>query len=673
MFIFCFVYFYIYIEFLLVDLIICVLVKLDQVDLKKVKQVNLFSCVVELKLLVLVVIDLNNLFVLVKFYKVVEIVGIKLIVGVDIMIVEEGMIFWCMILFCCDCEGYLSFFCLLICVWMEGYCLEGGVVVYLDWFKVGCYNLFVLVGCDSLVGCFVGEGCYDFVEQQFVDWQCVFGDGLYLELICIGCEGEEVFNQFVFQVVGQCGLFVVVSNDVCFLQLEDFSVYEVCVCIFFGCVFDDFKCLCDYSDQQYFKFFEEMCVLFVDIFDVIDNMFVFVQCCNVEMCLGIYFLFNYLVLENEMLDSWICSELCKGLDVWLEKNLLVEGKICVDYVECLEFEFVIIIKMGFFGYFLIVVDFIQWGKNQGILIGFGCGFGVGLLVVWVLQIIDFDLILYNLLFEWFFNFECVLMFDFDIDFCMDCCDEVIDYVVCKYGCEWVSQIIIYGMMVVKVVVCDFGCVFGFLYGLVDGVFKLILNILGILFKDVMGEGKDLEMVLFELIQCYQFEDDVCDFIDLVCQFEDFICNVGKYVGGVVIVFELLVEFCLLFVEYDEGGCGCNLVIQFDKNDVEEIGLVKFDFFGLCMLIIIDWVVKVINKCYVCVGILLVDIIVLLFDDVLIYKDIFVNGNIGVVFQFEFLGMCCLLKDVCFDCFEDLIVLVLLYWFGLMDLIFFFNV
>lgn len=268
------------------------------------------------------------------------------------------------------------------------------------------------------------------------------------------------------------------------------------------------------------------------------------------------------------------------------------------------------------------------------------------------------------------------MFDFDIDFCMDCCDEVIDYVVCKYGCECVSQIIIYGIMVVKVVVCDFGCVFGFLYGLVDGVFKLIFNILGIYLKDVLGKGKEgfsLEMVLVELIQCYEIEDDVCDLIDLVLQLEDLICNVGKYVGGVVIGFELLSEFCLLYVEYDENGFGKNLVIQFDKNDVEEVGLVKFDFFGLCMLIIIDWVVKVINKCYECVGILLVDIVVILFDDVFIYKDIFVNGNIGVVFQFEFLGMCCLLKDVCFDCFEDLIVLVLLYCFGLMDLIFLFNV
>ncbi|MFI8573186.1 DNA polymerase III subunit alpha, partial [Stenotrophomonas bentonitica] len=663
-----FVHLHVHTEFSLADSTIRVPAKPDQADPKKAKQANLLSRAVELKLPALAVTDLNNLFALVKFYKAAETVGIKPIAGADIMIAEEGMTPWRMTLLCRDREGYLSLSRLLTRAWMEGHRPEGGVAVHPEWLKAGCHNLFALAGRDSLAGRLAGDGRHDLAEQQLADWQRVFGDGLHLELTRTGRDGEEAFNQFALQAAGQRGLPVIASNDVRFLQPEDFNAHEARVCISSGRVLDDPKRPRDYSDQQYLKSAEDMCALFADIPDAIDNTLALAERCNIEMRLGTYFLPNYPVPEDETLDSWICSESRKGLEARLEKNPLAPGKTRADYFERLEFELATIIKMGFPGYFLIVADFIQWGKNQGIPIGPGRGSGAGSLVAWALQITDLDPIPYNLLFERFLNPERVSMPDFDIDFCMDRRDEVIDYVARKYGRDRVSQIITYGTMAAKAVVRDSGRVLGFPYGLVDGVSKLIPNILGISLKDAMGEGKDSEMASPELIQRYQNEDDVRDLIDLARQLEDLTRNAGKHAGGVVIAPEPLAEFCPLFAEHDEGGRGRNPVTQFDKNDVEEIGLVKFDFLGLRTLTIIDWAVKAINKRHERAGIPPVDITALPLDDVPTYKDIFANGNTGAVFQFESSGMRRLLKDARPDRFEDLIALVSLYRPGPMDLI-----
>ncbi|RZA29551.1 MAG: DNA polymerase III subunit alpha, partial [Lysobacteraceae bacterium] len=275
---------------------------------------------------------------------------------------------------------------------------------------------------------------------------------------------------------------------------------------------------------------------------------------------------------------------------------------------------------------------------------------------------------YNLLFERFLNPERVSMPDFDIDFCMDRRDEVIDYVARKYGRERVSQIITYGTMAAKAVVRDAGRVLGFTYGLVDSVAKLIPNILGITLKDAMGEGKDSEMASPDLIQRYQVEDDVRDLMDLARQLEDLTRNAGKHAGGVVIAPSPLSDFCPLFAEHDEGGRGRNPVTQFDKDDVEAVGLVKFDFLGLRTLTIIDWAVKAINARHAREGLSPIDITTIPLDDASVYRDVFANGNTGSVFQFESSGMRRALKDAKPDRFEDLIALNALYRPGPMDMI-----
>ncbi|CTP84234.1 DNA polymerase III subunit alpha [Xanthomonas graminis] len=668
-----FAHLHVHTEFSLADSTIRVPEKPDQADPKKAKQANLLSRAVELELPALAVTDLNNLFALVKFYKAAEGVGIKPIAGADLLIADSaGETPWRLTVLCRNRDGYLSLSRLLTRAWLEGHRNEGGVAIRPEWLQTGSDNLFALAGRNSLAGRLASEGRHDLAEQQLADWQRIFGDGLHLELTRTGRDGEEAFNQFALHAAGTRGLPVVASNDVRFLYASDFAAHEARVCISSGRVLDDPKRPRDYSDQQYLKSSEEMAALFADIPDALDNTLALAQRCNIEMQLGTYFLPAYPVPDNETLDSWIRSQSRDGLAARLEKNPLAPGKTRQDYVERLEFELDTIIKMGFPGYFLIVADFIQWGKNQGIPIGPGRGSGAGSLVAWALQITDLDPLPYNLLFERFLNPERVSMPDFDIDFCMDRRDEVIDYVARKYGRDRVSQIITYGTMAAKAVVRDCGRVLGFPYGLVDGVAKLIPNILGITLKDAMGEGKDSEMASPELIQRYQSEDDVRDLMDLARQLEDLTRNAGKHAGGVVIAPTPLSDFCPLFAEHDVDNLGKNPVTQFDKDDVEQVGLVKFDFLGLRTLTIIDWAVKAINVRHARAGIPPLDITALPLDDAPTYKGIFASGNTGAVFQFESSGMRRLLKDAKPDRFEDLIALVSLYRPGPMDLIPDFN-
>ncbi|GHH51760.1 MULTISPECIES: DNA polymerase III subunit alpha [Gammaproteobacteria] len=667
-----FVHLHIHTEFSMADSTIRVPEKPDQADPKKAKQANLLSRAVELDLPALAVTDLNNMFALVKFYKAAESVGIKPIAGADVMIATPDQAPWRLTLLCRDREGYLSLSRLISRAWLEGHRPEGGVAVHPEWLAEHHHNLFALAGRESLAGRLFAEGRHDLAEQSLADWQRVFGDGLHLELTRTGRDGEEAFNRFALHAAGTRGLPVVASNDVRFLHEKDFDAHEARVCIASGRVLDDPKRPREYSPEQYLKSSEQMCELFADIPDAIDNTLELAKRCNIEMRLGTYFLPKYPVPDDETLDTWIQKQSREGLEERLQKNPLAPGKTREDYFERLEFELDTIIKMGFPGYFLIVADFIQWGKNHGIPIGPGRGSGAGSLVAWALKITDLDPLPYNLLFERFLNPERVSMPDFDIDFCMDRRDEVIDYVARKYGRERVSQIITYGTMAAKAVVRDAGRVLGFPYGLVDGVAKLVPNILGITLKDAMGEGKDSEMASPELIQRYQNEDDVRDLIDLARQLEDLTRNAGKHAGGVVIAPEPLTEFCPLFAEHDEGGRGKNPVTQFDKNDVEEVGLVKFDFLGLRTLTIIDWAVKAINRRHARAGIPPIDIAAIPLDDPATYKDIFASGNTGAVFQFESSGMRRLLKDARPDRFEDLIALVSLYRPGPMDLIPDFN-
>jgi len=669
-----FIHLHLHTEFSLADSTIRVPEKPDYARPEKAgDRPNLLSRAVELRLPALAVTDRNNLFALVKFYKAAEGVGIKPIAGADVMVADGGDAPSLLTLLCRDRDGYLSLSRLLTRAWMEGQ-RGDGVAIDPEWLRDDHAGLFAIAGRHSLAGRLAAGGRHDLAEAQLVELQRAFGDNLHLELTRTGREGEEAFNNFALHVAGKRGLPVVASNDVRFLDKEGFEAHEARVCIASGRVLDDPRRPRDYSPEQYLKSAEEMAQLFADVPDAIDNTWALAQRCNVEMQLGTYYLPAYPVPDDETLDSWIRSQSRAGLEARLERNPLAPGKTREDYFARLEFELDTIIKMGFPGYFLIVADFIQWGKQHGIPIGPGRGSGAGSLVAWALQITDLDPLPYNLLFERFLNPERVSMPDFDIDFCMDRRDEVIDYVARKYGRDRVSQIITYGTMAAKAVLRDAGRVLGLSYTFVDGLAKLIplQPADPVTLEDAIGTSKraqkEPDRVVAELKERYDAEDDVRDLIDLALQLEDLTRNAGKHAGGVVIAPSPLSDFCPLFAEHDTGTLGKNPVTQFDKDDVEAVGLVKFDFLGLRTLTIIDWAVKAINARRAKEGKEPVDITAIPLDDASVYRDIFANGNTGSVFQFESAGMRRALKDAKPDRFEDLIALNALYRPGPMEMI-----
>ncbi len=609
--------------------------------------------------------DRNNLFALVKFWKAAEGAGIKPIAGADIQVAEGDEASWKLTLLCRDRSGYLALSRLLSRAWMEGQ-RHDGVVVRPQWLAEANEGLFALAGRHSQAGLLAAGNRHDLASQWLHDWQRHFDDRFHLELTRCGFDGEEAFNAFALHAAGERGIPVVASNDVRFLDADGFEAHEARVCIATGRVLDDPKRPREYTAQQYLKTNEEMAALFAaDAPDAIDNAVDLAMRCNLELSLGKYYLPAFPVPDDHTLDSWIRKEAHDGLKARLEKYPLAPGHDRASYESRLDIELDVIVKMGFPGYFLIVADFINWGKQNGIPVGPGRGSGAGSLVAWALGITDLDPLPYDLLFERFLNPERVSMPDFDIDFCMDRRDEVIDYVAAKYGRDRVSQIITYGTMSAKAVVRDAGRVLGLPYGFVDSISKLIplqpADPLSL--EDVLGRStraqKDPDRAIGEIIERYNSEDDVRDLIDLALQLEDLTRNAGKHAGGVVIAPQPLSDFCPLFAEHDGNGRGKNPVTQFDKDDVEAVGLVKFDFLGLRTLTIIDWAVKAINVRRAREGQPPLDIGALPLDDKPSYQ-LFARGDTVAVFQFESRGMRELLKRAMPDTFEDIIALAALF-------------
>ncbi|MDE1899673.1 MAG: DNA polymerase III subunit alpha, partial [Xanthomonadaceae bacterium] len=415
----------------------------------------------------------------------------------------------------------------------------------------------------------------------------------------------------------------------------------------------------DYAPEQYLKSPQAMAQVFADLPEALENTVELAKRCNLELSFGTYHLPAFPVPDGRTLESHIRDQSQEGLARRLATHPEAAGYTRADYAARLARELDVIGSMGFPGYFLIVADFINWAKRNGIPVGPGRGSGAGSLVAWALGITDLDPLRYDLLFERFLNPERVSMPDFDVDFCMDRRDEVIGYVAQRYGRDRVSQIITYGTMAAKAVVRDTGRVLGHPYGFVDAIAKLIPATLGITLADALGESeaarKDANLASAELIQKVRDEEEVRELIELARKLEDLVRNAGKHAGGVVIAPSPLTDFAPL---YAEPG-GDSVVTQYDKDDVEAVGLVKFDFLGLRTLTILDWTAKAINHGRNGRGEPPLDLNALPLDDPATY-DLLSRGDTTAVFQFESRGMKDYIRKLQPSRFDDLIALAALY-------------
>ena len=625
-------------------------------DPAKAKHANLVSRAVELGMPALALTDDSNLFAQIKFYRAAEKAGLKPIVGCDVWIAnpEDAARPDRLTLLCRDRTGYLNLSRLVSRGWLEGQ-HAGRAQLQAGWLDDAVAGLFAIAGRDSACGRLAAAGREHDARAELDALRGSFGDGLYLELTRTGRDGEDAFNAQALQLAARLDLPAIASNDVRFLDADDFEAHEARVCIQQGYQLDDPRRPHEYSPEQWLKPADTMAELFADLPEALDNTVELAKRCNLELSFGTYHLPAFPVPNRHSLETWIGEQARAGLDERIAEAGLAPGQTREDYDARLERELDVIGKMGFAGYFLIVSDFIRWAKSQDIPVGPGRGSGAGSVVAWCLKITDLDPLRFGLLFERFLNPERVSMPDFDVDFCMERRDEVIAYVADKYGRDQVSQIITYGSMAAKAVLRDCGRVLGMPYGQVDKIAKLIPRMpLDLTLGDALGisekSKKEPDRVVREFCELYQQDDEAHTLIDLALKLEGLARNAGKHAGGVVIAPSALTDFAPLYSE--PGGAG--VVTQYDKNDVEEVGLVKFDFLGLKTLTVLDVAVKLLKQRDIDL-----DLSTLKLDDKDTY-DMLARGDVVGVFQVESQGMRRALVDMRPDRLEDLIALVALY-------------
>ncbi len=608
----------------------------------------------ELNMPAVAVTEHANLFSLVKFYKAAMGQGIKPVAGADVLIFnpDDPATPYRLTLLVNNHAGYITLTELISLAYQEGQ-HQGVPMLRQEWIEANHGGLIALSGAmEGEIGKALLAENLEAAKRLAEFWGGLFEDSFYLEVQRVGKPDEERYIAAAVELALATDLSVVATNDVRFVYQTDFDAHEVRVCINQGRVLDDTRRPKDYTDQQYLRSVEEMQTLFADLPEALENTVEIAKRCNLTLTLGKNFLPDFPVPEGMNLGEFMAEESLKGLEERLQHYPAV-GKGTDEenrqvYYQRLDFELKMITQMGFPGYFMIVADFIQWAKNNLIPVGPGRGSGAGSLVAYALKITDLDPIEFDLLFERFLNPERVSMPDFDVDFCMDRRDEVIDYVARNYGRDHVAQIITYGSMAAKAVIRDVGRVLGFGYGFVDRLSKLVPFEIGMTLTKALKDSPELK-------QLYDTEEEVKSLIDMALSLEGTSRNAGKHAGGVVISPTKLTDFTPLYCDQD----GNNLVTQFDKDDVEAVGLVKFDFLGLRTLTIIDWALQDINAKQIKLGLPPVDITTIPRDDPASYK-LLTHAQTTAVFQLESRGMKELIKKLKPDCFDDIIALVALF-------------
>jgi DNA polymerase III subunit alpha len=618
-----------------------------------VRMPELMAAVAKARMPAIALTDQSNLFAMVKFYKEAQAAGVKPLIGVDAWIREAGertppsrIVFLCQ-----NLTGYRHLTQLVTRSFLEGQS-RGIPLMDRAWLAASALEGLIVLsgGAEGDIGQALVRGKLDEAARALTRWQGLCGDRFYLEVQRTGRAGEAAYSDAVMELARERGAPAVATNDVRFLTREEFEAHEARVCIREGALLADTSRPRRYSEEQYLKTPAEMCELFADAPELLANTVEIAKRCSLEIKLGASMLPAYPVPGGSTTEEFLHEEAERGLASRFDEANARGGKPpqIEGYAARLKLELGVICSMGFAGYFLIVADFIRWAREHGVPVGPGRGSGAGSLVAFALGITDLDPIEHDLLFERFLNPERVSMPDFDVDFCMEGRDRVIEYVANKYGRERVSQIITYGTLAAKAVIRDVGRVLGHNYGYVDKIAKLVPFEIGITLDKALEQEEELKRL-------YTGDPEVHELIDLARALEGLARNAGTHAGGVVIAPSVLTDFTPLYCE--EGGSAP--VTQFDKDDVEAAGLVKFDFLGLRTLTIIDWAVRDINAIRAAANEPPLSVGALPMDDPHTYQ-LLKSCKTTAVFQLESRGMKDLIRRLQPDRFGDIVALVALF-------------
>lgn len=607
--------------------------------------------------------DLANLFGMVKFYKAARGKGIKPIVGCDIWVTNDDDRDkpFRLLLLVKNRTGYLQL-CELLARASLSNAHRGRAEVRIDWLEAlqPGGGLIALSGFQAGdIGSALENGNAALAERCAARWAKIFPGHFYIEVQRNGNPALENLLRQSTQLAAKLQLSVVATHPVQFLQKKEFTAHEARTCIADGEILANTRRPKRFTQEQYFKTQAEMAELFADLPAALQNSAIIAQRCNLTLELGKAQLPDFPTPDGMSIGDFLVAQAEAGLEQRLQQlypDPAQREQVRERYASRLKFETDTIIAMGFPGYFLIVADFIQWAKHNGVPVGPGRGSGAGSLVAYALSITDLDPLEYNLLFERFLNPDRVSMPDFDIDFCQEGRDRVIQYVKERYGKEAVSQIATFGTMAAKGAVRDVGRVLDFGYNFCDAISKLIPFKPGKLVT--IADALEEEPLLKER---RDNEEEVRQLLELAQQVEGIARNVGMHAGGVLIAPGKLTDFCPLYTQGADGG----VVSQFDKDDVEAMGLVKFDFLGLTTLTILDRAVNYIRQLDPAMSDFSLERVPL--NDRPTYQ-LLTQAKTVAVFQLESRGMQGMLKDARPDRFEDIIALVALYRPGPMDLI-----
>ena len=593
--------------------------------------------------------DSSNLFAVLKFNEQARAKKIKPIFGCDVRVMDAEDVHDRLILIAKNDEGLAN---LIQLISMAYYNSDSDYRTLLsEWVKEHNEGLIALSGgMEGKIGRLLLDGEREKALATAEYAREIFGDRFYIEVTRIGRDQEQHYIAEAVSLADECGLPLVATNDVRFLDRDDYIVHETRYCIAHKAMVGDGSHRELYTEEQYLKSADEMRELFSDIPDAVENTVEIVKRCTTNVRTGEYFMPKYRETTDEDASEILRKLSRDNLERYFEDGTIdnVDGHSREEYEERLEFELGVITDMGFAGYFLVVYDILEWTRQQGIAVGPGRGSGAASLVSFVLRITTIDPIKHELMFERLLNPERVSMPDFDIDFCMNRRKEVIDHVTETYGKDSVGQIVTFDTLAAKAVVRDVTRVLGKPYGLGESIVTLIPNTLHITLQDAIDRVPELRALI-------QTDVNVMEVIDRARQLEGVVRNFGRHAGGLVISPSRLDDYVPTFTEQTGGEA----IVQYDKTDVEDAGLVKFDFLSLKTVTVVDQTCKAVNEHRRSTGEELLDPENLPLDDVASYQ-LLRDDKTKAVFQLESGGMRRVLRQLQPDCLEDIIALVALF-------------